>query len=173
MIKNAYIIILILIIIFLYTYNLNEFFITNNSIPNKIIFNLKTNNGLNLIYYNNNFYITNQTSYTFIGILSNNGLYKLQDTLGYNNLVLDYNINNPSDSKIILESPQQDNPNQNNINNLFSMRNKNIYLDPINKLILSNDNYGNIVYLYNNNINTSITWNFNLDIATIFNINYN
>lgn len=139
---------------------------------NKITFGLKTSNGLNLTYMNKNFYLTDKIGYIFIGSRDTNGLYQLKNPTNNFNFILDYNSINTQNSSIILESDSEYNLNSNTVSNIFNLTNKNIYLDPVNKVILSNDNSGNIVYLSNIIIKSPVNWNYNLDEATIFDINY-
>ena len=56
--------------------------------------------------------------------------------------------------------------------NPFNQPNKNIYLDPVNKVILSNDNTGNTVYLTNSIYESPVDWDYNMNNATLFDINY-
>lgn len=177
---KIFIIIIMVVLLIIYVKfqkpnELNKFDKFNNlskPIPNKIIFNLKTKNGLNFVYYNNNFYITNQPSYTFVGELDISGLYLLKNTLGTKNFTLNYDTSNTSYSKIILKTPKEDNLNANTISNIFNPTNSNIYFDPVNKVIMTNDNSGNKIYLTNQMINTPVSWNYDIDNATIFDIFY-
>jgi len=167
---------IILLIIFFRESNKHEIIDKFNNMlkqmPNKIIFNLKTQNGLNFIFHNNNFYITNQPAYTFVGELDVSGLYLLKNTLGTKNMTLNYNTFDTSYSKIILQTPLEDNLNANTISNLFNPRNPNIYFDPVNKIIMSNDNSGTQIYLTNQITGSPVSWNYNINNATIFDIFY-
>ena len=166
MLKKIYI---LYIFIILKIFNIFDKF---NSLPilNKMVF--KTHNGLNLVYYNDNFYITNQPVYTFVSELYVSGLYLLKNTLGTKNMTLNYDISNTSYSKIILKTPLDNNSNTNTISNIFNPTNSNIYFDYVNKVIMSNDNLGTKIYLTNKIINSPVSWNYNIDNATIFDFYY-
>lgn len=172
---NIYFIIILVCLIFViikqYVIDKYETNLSNN-ILNKITFGLKTSSGLNLTYVNKNFYLTDKYGYIFIGILETNGLYQLIDPTNNFNFILNYNSTNTSNSSVILESDEEYNFNLNTVSNIFNQTNKNIYFDPVNKVILSNDNSGNTVYLSMMIIGSSVNWNYNLDNATIFDINY-
>jgi hypothetical protein len=168
------IILLIILIIIYFIYKIDYFEIEDEKseyLQNKILFTLTSNN-LNFVYYNNNFYITNQPSYIFTGILSLNGLYLLQNTLGTMDLTLQFNIDNTAYSKIYQVATEIDNNYINTLQDINSNQNKNIYLDPINKVIISNDDSGNILYLTMLQINSPVDWNYDITYATKFNINY-
>jgi len=137
---------------------------------NKITFELKNSSGLNLSYLNNNFYFTNGIPYKFEGLLSSNGMYKLQDGIQKLNYELNFNISDASDSHIELEKPIQSDSNE--ISNLFNQTDKNIYLDTVNKIIVSNDDSGNKVYMGYFIDGSPVNWNYNIDNAITFDINY-
>lgn len=181
--KIFFILILFLIILLMLNFykcdNFNNFYNSFNNtsnknkiIPNKIIFNLKTPNNQWLIYSNNNFYIFPQIKYpyTFVGELDTNGLYLLKNTQNNMIMTLDYNASNTTNSNIVLKSSSQDNPNANTITNIFNPTNSNIYLDPVNKVIVSEDNSGSKIYLLNQIIGNPVEWNYNLNNATKFDI---
>jgi hypothetical protein len=140
--------------------------------PNKITFYLKTLDGMNFVYFNNNFYITNQPAYVFVGELDMTGMYLLKNTYGTKIMTLNYNETDTSYSKIILRTPMDDNPNANTISNIFNPKNSNIYFDPVNKVIVSNDNDGNKIYLTKLMTNTPVSWNSNIDNGTIFEVEF-
>ena len=144
----------------------------SDTILNKITFGLKTASGLNLTYVDKNFYLTDKFGYIFVGILESNGLYKLKNPTNNFNFILDYNSINTKNSSVILESDDEYNLNSNTVSNIFNQTNKNIYYDQVNKVILSNDNSGGIVYLSNMIVGSPVNWNYDLDNATIFDINY-
>jgi hypothetical protein len=173
---NIYFIIIIIIIIFLFTitnqYMINSFQMIRPIISNKIIFRLKTNLGLNLTYVDENFYLTDNYGYIFKGILETNGLYQLKNPTNNYNFILNYNSINTSNSSVILESGVEYNLNSNTVSNIFNKTNKKIYFDPVNKVILSNDNSGTTVYLSNLIIGSTVDWNYDFDDATIFDIDY-
>lgn len=166
------ILIIILLMIFLKFDNCDEFDKSDKSDKhlNKITFYLKTHDGMNFVYFNNNFYITNQPAYVFVGELDMTGMYLLKNTHGTEIMTLDYNESNTSYSKIILRTPADDNPNANTISNIFNLTNSNIYFDQANKVIVSNDNDGNKIYLTKLITNTPVSWNSNIDNGTIFDI---
>ena len=172
MIGNIYFIIIIIICLFVITNQINSFqiiqSITSENIVDKITFILKTTQGLNLTYVDENFYLTEKYGYIFTGILETNGLYQLKNPTNNFNFILDYNSVNASNSTIILQSDDEYNLNYNTISNIFNQINKKIYFDPVNKIILSNDNSGNIVYLSNLIVGSPVNWNYNLDNGTIF-----
>lgn len=144
----------------------------SNAILNKIIFGLKTSQELNLTYVDKNFYLTNKFGYIFIGILKTNGLYELKNPTNNFNFILDYNSSNTQNSSVILVSDVEYNLYSNTVSNIFNQTNKIIYYDPVNKVISSNDNSGEIVYLSNMIVGSPVDWNYDLDNATIFDINY-
>jgi hypothetical protein len=144
-----------------------------SKLNNKIAFELKKIPNLNLVYIENNFYFTNDNQYIFIGILDKtNGLFQLQDGIKNYNFILNFKVNDALDSHITLESSNQDNPNSFSISNVFNQKNKNIYLDPINKVLVSNDNFGNNIYLTYFIYGSPVYWNYNIDNAVKFEINY-
>jgi len=169
--KLLFIIFLVIVIITI-TSNSNCKECYETKLENEIIFTLKTPSKLNLTYHNKQFYFTNTEPYIFIGTLYNNGLYLLKDGIKNNNFILNYNVSNTVDSKVILKSPNNDNSNLYNISYIFNQTDKNIYLDPINKVILSNDNTGNIVYLTYFIDGSPVNWDYNLNNAMIFEIKY-
>jgi hypothetical protein len=161
----------------------------NNSLKKKVLFSLRFNQDIeqnqnynnnnylyNFVYYNNNFYLTNQPPYIFTGILSSNGFYKLQNTFGTKDLVLNFNTTDTSFSKIIEMTPTSpillSNNTKDTLENIFNQTNNHIYLDPINKVILSQDNSGNIVYLTFDLANSPVSWNYNMENGVNFIINY-
>lgn len=166
------IIIIYLIIVIINQLQIDNYELNSTHSLNKITFRLKTINGLNLTYVDNNLYLTNNFGYIFIGILHNPFMYRLKNPINNFNFVLNYDIYETAKSNIILESDTQYNLNSTTIPNLFNQTNKNIYLDPINKIILSNDNSGNIVYLSTNIIENPVNWNYNINDATKFEIIY-
>ena len=130
---------------------------------------------LNLVYFNDNFYISNQPKYIFTGILDlSNGKYRIQNTLAQLDLILKFNISNASNSKIIQSNPLDSQTNNLKFTrqNIFNTTDRRIYLDPINRVISSNDNSGNSVYLTFLFVNSPGYWNYNLENASVFNINY-
>lgn len=169
------VVLLIIFIKFQQSNELNKFDKFNNlskPIQNKIVFNLKTQDGLNFVYFNNNFYITNQPAYTFVGELDISGLYLLKNTFGTKNMTLNYDASNTSYSKIILKTPIEDNSNANTISNIFNPINSNVYFDPVNKVIVTDDNSGTQIYLTNQITGAPVSWNYDIDNATVFNILY-
>jgi len=177
---NYYFIFFIITIIIIINYfshqNFKDYFTSNK----KLNFNMLTltttieNNIINFIYWNDNFYFTNQPEYIFSGEFVSNGLIKLKNTFGNMDFILNYNIDNTTYSKILKIVPEKYkyDKNLNTLENIFNTSDKHIYFDPVNKIILSNDNYGNFIYLTFNNFNYPVSWNYNLDSATIFNVNY-
>jgi hypothetical protein len=156
-------------------------------------FKLVSSDGLNLSYIYDKFYLTNEPGYLFdssVGsVVSNeldkpNGLYRLLNTTGSMDLVLDYNQTNPSDSRVNQVDKQitqsndvfnifTQNTSTNTLKNIFSMQDNNIYLDPINKVIISTDTQGNTIYLSKVLINEPVTWNYNIFNAVTFDlVNY-
>lgn len=162
-----FIIILFVILILCQLYKKENF---ESKINNKIVFELKNSSGLNLVYLENNFYLIPNSPYIFDGILDTNGLYKLQDGIKKLDPKLNFNTSNTSDSYITLIIPNLNDPN--NISNIFNQTDQNIYLDPINKILVSNDNSGNKVYLSFYIDGNPIGWNYNIDDAIKFDINY-
>ncbi len=138
----------------------------------KIVFELKSLSRLNLTYYDNNFYLTNDIPYIFIGILDVNGFYQLRDGINNYNFILNFRESDTSYSHISLMSPNEDNPDYDTISNLFNQTNRNIYFDPINKIILSNDNNGNKVYMAQLVTGSPVYWNYNIDNAIVFEPTY-
>lgn len=135
----------------------------------------KTIPGLNLVYFNDNLYLTNQPEYIFTGILDKSkGMYRLTNTLGTQELILKFNSSNASHSKIIQSYPSDIQTNNNNftIQNIFNQTDTRIYLDPVNNVISSNDNSGNRVYLTFLFVNSPAYWNYSIENATQFNIKY-
>ena len=194
--KFDFIIILILILIVFYFTNIKiidtfNFDVSNQNpdliLTNKKMFTLTTliqdpnivqhpdiSTEANLVYHDNNFYITNQPKYIFSGIAVSNNIIKLQNTNGIEDLILNFNTTNTSDSKIILLNDNTDilNENSNTIQNIFNKTNKNIYFNLENKTIFSNDLDGNLVYLTLLYIDYPVDWNYNLDNGVVFNIEY-
>ena len=192
------IILIIVIILFFYitiyqkkTYHTEKFINGDNGLS-KIIqqvggekkLNLISSDGLNLTIANKHFYLTNTKGYDFIGSFEdNNGLLKLKSSNSPMNLILSYDESNPPRSKIfsidkqkldqdIVQNIFSGNTNQNELNNLFSLQNNQIYFDPINKVVLSNDNQGNIIYLQNSLPGTPLNWNYNIFNGMTFIYNF-
>ena len=173
---NIYFIIVIicLILVIINHQSMIDNYETNqtNAILNKITFGLKTVSGLNLTYVDKNFYLTDKFGYIFMGILGTNGLYQLKNPTNNFNFILDYNSIKTQNSSIILESDIEYNLNSNTVSNIFNQTNKNIYYDQVNKVILSNDDSGGVVYLSNLIVGSPVDWNYNINNATIFDLNY-
>jgi hypothetical protein len=172
--KISFIIILIIIIIIciIEKFVSVELFSSKINIAKQIAFYLRTESKLNLTYTNNNFYLIDKFSYIFIGRLDTNGLYVMKDGIKKFNFILDYNVSNTANSQILLKSPIEDNPNANTIQNIFNKTNQNIYFDFVNKVILSNDNSGNTVYLTNLIDGNPVDWNYNFNNAVMFDVVY-
>ncbi len=171
---NNIFLIIILVILFVILM-INKFCQKENfelKLNDKITFELKKSPELNLIFFDSNLYFTNNSPYIFNGILDTNGLYQLRDSIKNYNFILNYNVSNTSNSHVTLESPDEDNPSPNTVSNLFNQTNKNIYLDPINKVLVSNDNFGNKVYLTYFADESPVNWDYNISNAVVFEINY-
>lgn len=165
-----FIVLIIFIFIIIICSNKNKELFNIQNVKSNIFFTLENKSGLNLTFMNNNFYLTDKYPFIFEGLLEDNGLYRLKNPYSNYDFVLNYNSTNTSESEIILQSNKEIEQNQNTIQNIFNLSNNNIYLDPINKIILSNDNSGNIVYLTNLIDGSSVEWNYNLDNSTKFNV---
>lgn len=139
---------------------------------NVIIFGLKSQE-LSLEYFENNFYFTSGNEYIFIGILDNtNGLYKLQDGIKKLDYILNFNVSDASNSHISFEYQNPNDPNFESNPKEFNGPNRNIYWDPINKIVKSNDDSENDIYLTYFIHGSPVRWDYSIDNADIFDINY-
>ena len=169
-----YIMIVIIIIIYILNIYKEKYHMVEqmNNMKTNVFFEFTTQSGLNLTYSYNNFYLTDKIGYIFLGMLDKNGLYVLKEPNTNLNFILNFNESNTSASNIILHQPNQNNYNSFSISNIFNQTDKNIYFDSVNKVILSNDNMGNIVYLTNQIIGNPVEWNYSLASGEIFDIIY-
>lgn len=152
-------------------------------------FSLVSSDGLNLSYIGDRFYLTNGPEYKFVSTPdfdnSTNSLYKLlsssSDGFVKFDLTLQYNSSEPSESKVIQvnkQSVQADdiqniftqNTSQRTLKNIFSLQDSSIYWDPLNKVIMSNDSGGNIIYLSKVFPNSPVSWDYNIFNGVNFDI---